>query len=252
MTKEELFAEVIKEKGWYKKTRLKRSTAIVYKCQFLKGNLNERRISKILRQIEDKKLNKATAEGLFAEIIQEKTWYKDTSLKKHTAYSYKDRFLKGTLDEKKMKNVLKQLGYNIPSNKKTYNNATKRELFAEIIQERTWYKDTNIRNYTASRYKTRFLDGRLEDYIIDDALEQLGYYMPANKKKQDMTTKGLFNEIVKKRMWYKDLKFSKYMANVYKARFLKGELNEGIISKMLEQLGYEKKWIKKENKKKIV
>jgi len=187
MTKKELFAEVIKKKGWYKGSKMSKYFASKYEARFLNGELSEETIGKILEQLDPAKLieknrDNMTKEELFAEVIQERAWYKGTKIKNHNAHAYKIRFFKGTLDEKTLNKVLEQLGYIEPVSKiRDY--MTTKELFTEIVQEKGWYKNTDIHRNKAAVYKSLFLKGKLSEGIMSKALKQLGYKDKWEKKK---------------------------------------------------------------------
>jgi len=62
-----------------------------------------------------------------------------------------------------------------------------------------------------------------------------------------METKELFAKIVSERNWHAGTGMSIRTAYMYKSRFLKNELKEAAMSKILEKLGWQKKvfWEKK-------
>lgn len=57
-----------------------------------------------------------------------------------------------------------------------------------------------------------------------------------------MTTKELFEEVISKRMWYKNLEITERHANQIKYRFKNGLLSEGKMYELLVELGYKYKW----------
>jgi len=261
LTSEELFAKIVQKKGWYKNTKLKYDTIKNYKYLFLNGKLSKRIINKILKQlgyifeneedvpdISNLKTENLTSRELFAEIIKDKEWYKNTKLGKNTARAYKYDFFKGKLSERRINKLLKQMGYEVTEemsvkevkiNPEVFNikteNLTSRELFAEIIKVKGWYRSIGINCKTAGYYKYKFLRRKLSDKVISKTIKKLGYGNMLNVRTENIAPRELFAEIIKNKEWYKGTSISRQRASDFKYLFLKGKLSLVVLNRIIEQ-----------------